>query len=279
MHQDLLTASPQRVMTTTAVTDQDKETPYITDVLATQDGRLLIADSDSDMIKVMSLSDQTSVTSVKLDVAPGCFAALSDGLVALTTGNNTLFLLDVSGQVAVTSPIKTDREYVGVADGPDDDTLIVSCWNGGGGAASIDVISRHGGLVRTVVDGNTLTGLERPRQICIMDGHVMIPDPDQDCVYRVEVTTGRLVDTLTHPQLKTPWHVVADEHGNMYVASADGQCVLVLTASGQWRRLLHGPQHSDKDYIHPLSLCLTRSGIVVVWMKGDHRVVIGYDLL
>ena len=281
MHQDLLTASPQRVMTTTAVTDQDTETPRITSVLATQDGRLLMADVDNNMIKVMSLLDQTSVTSVKLDVAPRCFAALSDGLVALTADNNTLFLLDVSGQVAVTSRIKTVRQYQVVADGPDDDTLIVGCWEDGDGPASIDVITRHGGLVRTVVDGNTLTGLERPTEICIMDGHVMIPDPDQHCVYRVEVTTGRLVDTLTHPQLKTPCQVVADGHGNMYAASAVGQCVLVLTTSGQWRRLLHAPQHSDKDYVCPVSLSLTRSGIVVVWVKDDDsaRVVIGYDLV
>ena len=279
MHQDLLTASPQRVMTTTAVTDQDTETPLINDVLATQDGRLLMADIDNKVIKVMS--DQTSVTSVKLDEAPLYFAALSDGLVALTTDNNTLFLLDVSGQVAVTSRIKTVRQYGGVADGPGDDTLIVSCLKDGGGPASIDVITRHGGLVRTVVDGNTLTGLQKPRQICIMDGHVMIPDLHQDCVHRVEVTTGRLVDTLTHPVLKTPCQVVADEHGNMYVTSAVGQCVLVLTASGQWRRLLHAPQHSDKDYVCPVSLCLTRSGIVVVWVKDDFsgRVVIGYGLV
>ena len=281
VHQDLLTASPQRVMTTTAVTDQDRGAPRITDVLATQDGRLLMADIDNKMIKVMSLSDQTSVTSVKLDVALLCFAALSDGLVALAAENNTLFLLEVSGQVAVTSRIKTVRQCVGVADGPDDDTLIVGFWKDGDGPHSIDVITRHGGLVRTVVDANTLTGLKGPSKICIMDGHVMIPDLDQHCVYRVEVTTGRLVDTLTHPQLKAPWQVVADEHGNMYVASGDGQCVLVLTTSGQWRRLLHAPQHSDKGYVCPLSFCLTRSGIVVVWTKGDFSacVVIGYDLL
>ena len=281
VHQDLLTASPQRVMTTTAVTDQDRRTPCICDVLATQDGRLLMADIVNKMIKVMSLSDQTSVTSVKLDEAPRCFAALSDGLVALTADNNTLFLLDVSGQVAVTSRIKTVREYEGVADGPDDDTLIVSCSKDGDGPAIIDVITKHGGLVRTVVDGNTLTGLERPTKICIMDGHVMIPDLHQDCVYRVEVTTGRLVDTLTHPQLNTPWQVVGDEHGNTYVTSVFDRCVLVLTASGQFRKLLHARQHIDKDYVYPVSLCLTRSGIVVVWANDDFSacVVIGYDLV
>ena len=165
VHQDLLTASPQRVMTTTAVTDGDRRTPFIYDVLATQDGRLLMSDYCNQMIKVMYLSDQTSITSVKLDQKPLSFAALSDGLVALTAGNNTLFLLDVSGQVAVTSRIKTVRWYRGVADGPHDDTLIVSCWKVGDGPPSIDVITRHGGLVRTVVDGNTLTGLKSPRHV------------------------------------------------------------------------------------------------------------------
>ena len=240
-----------------------------------------MADFNNKMIKVMSLSDQTSVTSIKLDEAPRCFAALSGGLVALTALNNTLFMLDVSGQVAVTSRTKTVRQYLGVADGPDDDTLIVSCWKDGDGSASIDVIRRHGGLVRTVAGGNTLTRLKRPRQICIMGGHVMIPDLDQHCVYRVEATTGQLVNILTHPQLKIPQQVVADEHGNMSASSLGGLCVLVLTASGQWRRLLHAPQHSDKDYVYPSSLCLTRSGIVVVWMKSDRsaRVVTGYDLV
>ena len=183
------------------------------------------------------------------------------------------------GDVTVQSRIRTARRYVGVVDDPGDKILIVSCGKDDDGPAGVDVIRQDGRMVRRIVDNKTLTQLRKPLAICVMDNHVMIPDPIHDCVYRVGVTTGLLVDTFTHPHLKKPIQVVADGQGNLYMASRNRQNVLVLTASGQCTSLLQGPQHSDKDYVYPVSLCLTRAGLAVVWRnKQNVGLVIDYSL-
>ena len=231
------------------------------------------------MVKVVVRPGLSTVACLTLRERPLHFARVSDGLVALTTFSNVMYLLYVSGHVTVRSRFHTARQYVGVADGAGDDTLFVSCWKDGHGPACVDVIRRDGEVVRRIAVDKTPTILERPLAICVMDGHVMITDLDHDCVYRVKVTTGRLVDTLTHPDLKKPCQVVVDDQGNRYMASRDGQCVLVLTAGGQWRRLLHGPQHGDKDFVYPVRLCLTKSGMAVVWRnESSGRRVIVYKL-
>ena len=220
-----------------------------------------------------------SVSCVRLDSGPLCFAGLSDGLVALTAGNKRVYLLDVTGHVTVKSRMQTVRQYVGVANGPSDDTLIVSCVQGTDGPACVDVIRRDGQMVRRIADGKTPVRLKRPAAICVMDGCMMIPDLEYNCVHRVQVSTGHLVDTLKHPDLKAPGQVAADKRGNLYMSSENGKCVLVLTASGQWRRLLHGPLHSDKDYVGSTCLCLTKSGLVVVWRnKHNADIVTVYNL-
>ena len=277
--QDPLTASPQRVWDTTAVSDQDLMVPCICDVLTTPDGRLLVSDYINQAIKVVSAVSPHSVSRVNLDDGPDCFAALSDGLMALTASNKRVYLLDVTGHVTVKSRMQTARQYVGVADGPSDDTLIVSCMKDSDGPACVDVIRRDGEMVRRIAEGKTPVRLKRPAAICVMEGHVMIPDFEYNCVYKVEVTTGHLADTLKHPELKTPGQVAADGRGNLYVSSEGGKSVFVLAASGQWRRLLHGPQHSDKDYVRSTCLCLTKSGLAVVWRnKQDADIVIVYNL-
>ena len=136
--------------------------------------------------------------------------------------------------MTVKSRIKTAIEYNCVAQGPDDETLIL----GGKGpdGLCVDIVDRTGAKVKTLVDNGTLDRLKYLRELCVSNGHVIIPDTSNHCVYMVEVTTGRLVDTLTHPNMKNPSKVVADAHGNLYLASRDGQCVLVRTPDGQWRK-------------------------------------------
>ena len=282
MRQDPLTASPQQVFKTTAVTDQDFTRPGVNDVLITPDGRLLLADYHNKMIKVMSLSHNSPVISVKLNEAPLNFAQLSDGLVALTAENKTVFLVDIGVHVSVKSQVQTARQYTGVADGPEDDTLIVLCCEDPDGPARVDIVQRRDGvLVRTVVGDRTLSGLRRAGRIYLRGVDMLICDWSINCIYKLHVTSGRLMDTITHPDMNGPFGVVADEKGNMYVSCIQSKCVLLLTTGGEWKKLLQAAQHSDKDCDHPMSLCLTMFGIVVVWKQagGNARVIVGYDLV
>ncbi|KAK7087389.1 uncharacterized protein [Littorina saxatilis] len=284
---DPLTASPKRVFETQAVTDKDVHTPFITDVLTTQDGRLIMADAYNKMVKLATLVEPAIVTScLRLESEPGCLALLRDGVLAVTAKRKTIFFVDVERRLGIRSQCNTARQYVGVTSTPDsDDALLVSCWQNGERAASVDVIRRDGSVLRTVTNGNSLTGLASPRQMCVTDGNVLVPDFEKQCVYRVELTTGNLVNVLTHKQLVKPIEVAADQHRNVYVVSCDNQCVLVRSPSGEWRRLLHGAEHGSRGCVKPFALCLTDSGIVVSWARlhSDNSVayslVIGYDFV
>ena len=239
----------------------------------------MMADFSNKRILVTSMDACPVTTSVQLDSRPLCFARLSDGRVALTATSKTLFILSDNGDVTVRSSDRTAKDYRGVAEGPGGDTLIVSRWNEHGGTAGVDIVRRNGHLVKTIRNDESATLLDSPMHLCVMDGHVLIPELNYSTVLRVEVTTGRVMDTLTHPDLKAPHQVVVDGQRNMYVTSRDGQCVLVQSASGQWRKLLHGPQHSVMGYVYPVRLCLTKAGLAVTWWtdktcKASHVVVV-----
>ena len=243
----------------------------------------MLADLKNKAVKIVSLSDPHTVSSsVKMDEAPRRMARLSGGLVAVNTDSKLLHLLDVeAGHASCASPIKTlstSRQYVGVVESPDDDTLLVGCWEDNDGPARVDIIGPDGVVVRTVVDGNSLPGLEKPCQMSVVGGDVLVPDLGQDCVYRVQLSAGRLLETLTHPDLKKPTQVVSDEGRNLYVVSFEGQCVLGQSPRGEWRRLLHGPEHGAKENILPWAMCLiNEAGVAVSWMTdyASAFVVIG----
>ena len=273
------------VWDTTAVSDQDSRPPNIVDILTTQDGRLMLSDRTNKMIKVTSMSAGSHITCVRLRENPLYFTALSDGLVALTAEKKTLLLLDVSEGVNVQSRVRTAKQYDCVTEGSDDDTLLVSTCVRYNNTIHVEVVSRNGARLKSLVDSMTLGGLKEPSGMCIFNGYLVISDLQSHCVYRVEVATGHLVNTLTHPDLVSPSQVVADSRGNLYVSSTDAQRVLVLTPRGRWISLLNGHQHSDRNHTLPLSLCVTKTGIVVEWWTGkkmiakNARVIIGYEFM
>ncbi|KAK7088502.1 hypothetical protein V1264_022415 [Littorina saxatilis] len=199
---DPLTTTPRRVFDTTAVTDQDTVRPRITDLLTTQDGLLIVVDYDNKMIKYVPrlLSTGHTLPALRLKNEPLCMSFLSDGLLAVTAEHKTIYLVEVKSQLTVKSQFKTRRQCYGVTDCPDDVTLLVSCWINRDDPrhASVDVIKRDGSLVRTITDGSTLNGFTNVFKVFAPDDHVLIPDNDQHCVYRVELSSGRLVDTLKH---------------------------------------------------------------------------------
>jgi hypothetical protein len=220
-------------------------------------------------------------SSIIIKERPWALALLSDGLVAVTTYDKVIYLLTVTDTLTVTSRIETDIRYSGVAGHPDG-TLIVSCWRGvNNGVARVDVVSRRGKVLRTVTNSKRLTQLDEPLYLCAYDKHIFVLDVESHAVFKVNIKTGQLVDTMTHPDIKRPHQVTVDASGNLLVASAGGHCVLVRSTGGQWRKLVEAPQDTDKEFYHPVGVCVTSSGrLYVAWRKSylDRSVVIAYDL-
>nr|KAG5702643.1 hypothetical protein BaRGS_028029 [Batillaria attramentaria] len=281
-HFDPLAATPRRVFVSkpSSVDDTALIGPYITSAIVTDDGRLVMTDLNNTMVKVLDLNNRDVIRGVKLDVTPYRLALLPDGLVAVTSSSKTLHLVDVTGDVSFVGRVRTARQYWGVSGGVGEDNLIVSCWKEREGPACVDVITRAGEVVHIVINSRLLKDMSYPRYVCVVGGDVLIADNDANSVFRVELATGCLVDTLTHPDLKRPRQVCADPSGNVYIACSGSHCVLVMSADGRWRRLLEKGQHKGGNYhVTPCGMCLTNTGLVVTWKGVPGRsVVVGYDL-
>nr|KAG5700418.1 hypothetical protein BaRGS_010331 [Batillaria attramentaria] len=104
---------------------------------------------------------------------------------------------------------------------------------------------------------------------------VLVSDWSSDCVFRVEMATGRLIATHTHSELKSPRQVAADRSGNLFIASWGGRCLLVMGSDGRWRTLLTGEKNEEGEDIWPVSVAVTDTGVVVGWVDSS---VTGYDL-
>ena len=276
-----MTATPHKVFVATPASARDVKKPWIISIVSTQDEKLVMADRNNNKVKVVDMSDPHTVSaSLTVEENPRRLAVLSDGLVAMTTWKPTIYLLKMSPTLAVTTRIQTGRQYDGVGEGLTDHTLLVSCGKTVSEPARVDLITREGEVVRTVVDSTMLTQLSAPDYLCVSGGCVLLSDERTHTVYTVDITTGQLVDTLTHTDMVSPGQVCVDGEGNIYIASADGQCVLVRSTGKQWGRVVYSPDHTDQGCDWPYGVCVTRSGrLVVAWRKGNsHSVVTGYDL-
>nr|KAG5699692.1 hypothetical protein BaRGS_022090 [Batillaria attramentaria] len=274
----------QKILEDALLPKQEKEEVTWTEVTScsTQTGdaddgqRLVMIDLNNKMVKVADVTNLHTVLSVTLKDMPLALALLHDGRVAVTAWNKRLYLLDVSGHPTVVSRIKTARQCWGVSAGTTANTLIVSCIFR---LINVDVITYEGKFIHTVIDSNTLRDLKWPVYLNTVGGDLLVWDCDSNTVFRVELATGRVVATLTHPDMKAPRQVCVDLSGNVYIACSDSECVLVMSADGRWRRLVEGSQHGDGPRVRPLAVCVTGSRLVVSCDEyPGYSVVAGYDL-
>ena len=264
----------------------DKKEPAITAIISTQGGPLVLADAENKKVKVIhpEYPFASPYPAVRLDEAPYGLGELEkERLIAVTTGTKHLYLLTVGADLhpSVESRFRTEKKYTGIVCHPDG-YLIVGCRRCESGTARVDVLTRWGHVVRTVADSGTIAGLDCVGYLSLLDRrHLLISDSGNHTVVQVELSGGQVSETLVHSDLCYP-RQVCGYRGSVYVASAEGQCVLVRggRSDGQrWCQWLHGSEHSVSGYVWPWGVCVTGSGmVVVVWRKGLDSVVVGYQL-
>jgi hypothetical protein len=153
-----LTATPTKLFTLSPREPDDQHKPWITSIASLQDGTLAMADFNNYQIKLVDVNSAHVVAaSITLDEEPIRLAALSDGSLAVTAGKRSIFFLHVVGtrQITLHSKVKTAREYYGICDNANGN-ITVSCIKYDDGPASVDVITRSGVVVKTLINSHTL---------------------------------------------------------------------------------------------------------------------------
>nr|KAG5693506.1 hypothetical protein BaRGS_006208 [Batillaria attramentaria] len=261
-------------------TDTNKSGSFITALAATEDGLLVMVDENNKMIKTADLANpRRAVHSKVLLTMPHGVTLFQDkqNLGAVTASDKCIYIVDVSDVPHVLSKVKTGRQYKGVASVREDNTLVVGCCSDDDGPASVDVITRDGVMLKTA-EGSTFTNLCGADNLCISCGEVLVCDSKANAVYRVKLDTGRVVLKLTHADMQGPTQVSTDYAGNCYIACSDSQCVMVVTRTGQWRKLLHGPRDGDGPRVKAHAVCAIHSALVVAW-HSDYSILAGYNIV
>nr|KAG5691279.1 hypothetical protein BaRGS_015247 [Batillaria attramentaria] len=92
-----------------------------------------------------------------------------------------------------------------------------------------------------------------PRRTFRMDDSQLMVQGDEGTPWITSLVVtdgGKIVMTdYSNNKLKSPYQVSADRSGNLYIASHDGRCVLVMGVDGRWRTLLRGKEHGEGDII------------------------------
>lgn len=128
----------------------------------------------------------------------------------------------------------------------------------------IDIITRDGHFIRRLLTSGQNNYLSSPYYLCVYKDSVLVSDRGNHAVLQVSLTSG-CVKKLTNTFLTCPGQVASDAEGNTFIASSGSSCVLVISPSGMWRKLLHGPQHSTRPHENPIGICLSGSTLWVSW--------------
>nr|KAG5689924.1 hypothetical protein BaRGS_015612 [Batillaria attramentaria] len=242
----------------------DIEKPWITNILVTDNGRIVMADRSNMKVKVTWITCRRVSCVVDLYDIPWALAMLDTDLVAVTSlGDKVIRLIDVINEPVVVQEIRTEKRYRGICGNNRDDTVIVSCPAEGDIPASVDVITRDGHMLRTIMSGEG-SGLRLPDYLFVRDGDVLVSDSSANAVFRVDLASGRLTHTYRHEDLVYPLQVTADRSGNVYVACHVKKIVLVMSKDGQRSRTLLGSKQCEGLLDVPYCVTVTDKGGVWV---------------
>lgn len=243
---------------------------------------MLMADYNNCKILSFSLTQRTLVLSLGLPAVPLALTMVSNNEAAVVAMERKLFLIHVSddGEMVITFQTKTSRQYRGIEKGGNSDNLVLSCDLDDEGEARVDVFTRNGYLLRTIVTSRVVPTLRKPRYLCVVNDDLLVSEWENNSILRLELSTGRLLDNLRHPYLKHPYQISRDINtGNMFVASCGGSCIAVMSGSYEWLWMLTCRRNLEL-FDSPMAVCV--SGQILLVSLYDYTsgstIVKGYKL-
>ena len=253
----------------------------ITSILATEDGKLLLADRLKLELHMSSLERPEVVEdTASLGGIPWALLQLQDGTIVVTLEDAyKIVLFNITGNaLELVKTIYTRANYGGIAQGPGD-TLIVSKWSEGN-IARIDVITMDGDVERTILEN--VDFLIDPYCLRRYGDDVYVSDWTSQRLFRVNVMTGEVSShigdlDLSDLALEQPRKFDIDESGNLYLATggrvcnehADGYfCVIQVTQNGTWKVMRGYIGQNGGGY--PYGVEVTPTQIIISWGWWDY---------
>nr|KAG5702653.1 hypothetical protein BaRGS_028039 [Batillaria attramentaria] len=251
-------------------------------MVALDNQRLVLADESNENLKLVTLTPLQLNSQVPAFTTPFGLAKMPDGRVAVTSSSENVILLIDFGKWKKRI-VKTAKRYLGIGATAPPLKLIVSCCEGEGQRASVDVITVNGVLVRTIIGSGSLNHLYYPWFLHVAGGEVLISDNGTHSLTRVDVTTGQVLDTCTRGEseyLNQPLQLTQGEQGDVIVACFARRRVLMRCANGDWRGILYGAVDGDGEAVKPMAVAVVGSVLVVAWNSTpiNYSVLAGYDM-
>ena len=184
----------------------------------TEDNRRLLVDCNNNKVKLFS-SDMKILSSVSVPDGPCDIAVVDDGMAIVTTNNDTLVELDISGrQLPIIRTVQLDYTARGISSC--NDKLVVTCPHTK--LPSVKLLEQTGReywSVSTDQQGRQL--FEYPEYVCFHDdggiSTVVVTDKEMDTLTLLKAETGEVVTTRQLERERWPRVVTTDTAGNVYV--------------------------------------------------------------
>lgn len=224
-----------------ATSPMDERCAELTGGTFLPDDRLMLVDNANKKLKLFT-PDGDLLCEFELCSAPWDITCIPGGMAAVTLPTEKKVML-VSGMNDCITPVEqfsTSGKCYGIAYSYYAKDLVVTCDTPGDGMATVKVITLSGEEQRNIAIGaNGRSIIARPSYVATnpFDAEVYVSDEGNNTVIGITMS-GEVRFKHSHPYLKLPVGIAADNHGCIYVCG-NGSCdILQMTRDGQRIRLL-----------------------------------------
>ncbi|XP_070211766.1 uncharacterized protein [Littorina saxatilis] len=235
-----------------------------TSILITEEGKILTADYHQETVKMISMTDLERVEdTLGVGLLAWGLADLGNGTVVVTSEDQPqiAFISVNESRLEMEEKVYTKRRYRGVAVCGDGSLVVSSRQNDDDSSnrdARIDVISRNGDVIDTLLEGGNFTDLVKPLFLTCRGEELYVSDWSSHKVFVLNTETREVSSAfgnmdLSDLQLSQPRVVAFDREGHMYVATggkvcvADNDysyydedesfCIIQISPEGSWKHL------------------------------------------
>lgn len=224
-----------------ATSSMDERCAELTGGTFLPDDRLLLVDNANKKLKLFTPVGEL-LSEFELSTAPWDITCIPGGMAAVTLPVEKKVMM-VSGMNDCITPVdqfNTSGKCYGIAYSYYSRDLVVACDTPGDGMATVKVLSLNGDEVRDISKDETGRSIiSRPSYVATnpFNADVYVTDDCNNTIIGVTMN-GDVKFVHTHPYLKLPVGIAADNHGCVYVCG-NGSCdIHQLSRDGERIRLL-----------------------------------------